>query len=194
MVPDMDIVAHYLRAGQARRLSPETLRTTRSVLGGLSRHARVPLLELTPEQLLDWQAERAMRVSALTLRSNVGTVRVFYRWACEEGWLDADPTRRMRTPRVPRLLPRPIPEDRLGRAMEAADPEMRVALGLAAFAGLRAGEVASIAWADLFLDGPEPYLRVVGKGSRERVVDVSPALLGVAVGVAAAAWAGGAAS
>lgn len=175
------LLLEYLRAMQARKLSPETIRTTRSVLGGLRRHAEMPLTQLTAEDIADWQADTAGRVSARTLRKDVSAVRAFFTWARAEGRVRRDPTARMRAPKVPRLLPRPVPEARLALAMSEADDRMRLILALAAFAGLRAGEVASLSWTDVSLDGPEPTLRVTGKGSAERVVDISPDLAALLV-------------
>lgn len=171
-----DLLRDYLRSLEARKLSGESIRTARSVLNGVQARTSKPLASCAPSDLADWQAQRASSVNSRTLRRDLVWVRCCYRWAVVEGRLNADPSVRLRPPKAPRLLPRPIPEQRLALALLAADERMRAILGLAAFAGLRAGEIATLAWSELDLDGADATVRVVGKGARERVVDVSPDL------------------
>jgi integrase/recombinase XerD len=54
---------------------------------------------------------------------------------------------------------------------------MRALLALGAFAGLRAAEIAGLDWSEVYITGAEPVIRVVGKGSKERIVDASPTLV-----------------
>ncbi len=58
--------------------------------------------------------------------------------------------------------------------MDGAGRYMRAVLCLAAFTGLRAIEIAGLSWADVQLDDAQPYIRVLGKGSKERMLDLSP--------------------
>lgn len=170
------LLRDYLRSMQARRLSPESIRTAQSVLKILTRTTGKPLHRITPDDIADWQAQRAGEVTARTLRKNVSAVRTCFAWAAAEERIEANPTVRMRTPKTPRLLPRPIPEERLADAMAAGNDRMRAILGLAAYAGLRAGEIASLSWSEVALDVASPVMRVTGKGSAERMLDISPEL------------------
>lgn len=174
MVTTAHLLGRYVEALTARRCSPTTIRSVRSVLTGLSRHTGKRLDEITHDDLLTWQATRAEEIGGRTLRTQVGYITVFYTWAHDFGHVHDNPARRIRAPHARLSLPRPIPEGRLARAMDAADPPMAAILGLAAFAGLRAKEIAGLEWADCYLDDDEPYLRIVsGKGDRERLVDCS---------------------
>ena len=166
----------YLRSLRARNASPTTLRNAHSALGMLERDTRRPLVHLTHDDLEEWTARRLSTVTARTVRAQMVWIHGFYAWAVDCGHLAADPSARLGTIKVPRLLPRPIAEDRLAAALAAADTRMRAVLLLAADGGLRASEIARLEWADVDLDSPEPTLRVVGKGSRERVVDIAPRL------------------
>jgi integrase/recombinase XerC len=129
--------------------------------------------EITHDDLTAWQAARAREVQGRTLRKDVVYVRGFYTWCVLEGHLRDDPALRLRTPKVPLTQPRPINEQRLAHALDGADPVMAAVLALAAFAGLRACEIAGLTWGDCDLDADEPTARVLGKGERERVVDLS---------------------
>lgn len=167
------LVGRYVETLRARRCSPETIRTVRSVLTMLSSGVGKRLDEITHDDLITWQATRAGEIAARTLRTKVTYIRGFYQWLLLEGYMREDPTLRMRIPKVPLTQPRPINEQRLAHAMEGADPTMAAILGLAAFAGLRACEIAALTWGDCFLDDDEPTARVLGKGEREGIVDVS---------------------
>jgi integrase/recombinase XerC len=174
------LINEYLTWMRVRGLSPQTMRTARYILTGLAlRLGPVPLAEATPQHLAQWQAARAQELVMRSLRAQTGYVKAFYAWALDWEVVAVDPARRLLPPRTPRLLPRPIAEDALLDALDNAGPRMRAILGLAAFAGLRACEIARLAWSDVVLDGPERQLRVVGKGSRERVVPVSDELAGI---------------
>lgn len=167
------LLSQYVQHLTARRCSPETIRTAKYVLRNLALSTGKRLEELQPDDLEAWQARRAGELGGRTLRSHVSYVRVFYGWCVLEGHIAQDPTRRMCPPKARLTVPRPMPEARLVQAMDAADPPMAAILGLAAFAGLRACEIARLEWADCYLDEDEPYLRVLGKGDRERLADCS---------------------
>lgn len=173
MTTTMYLVGRYVETLRARRCSPETIRTVRSVLTLLSAHVGKRLDEITHDDLTTWQAARARTVQGRTLRKDVVYIRGFYTWSVLEGYLRDDPALRMRAPKVPLTAPRPINEQRLSHAMEGADPTMRAILALAAFAGLRACGIAGLTWGDCDLDADEPTARVLEKGERERVVDLS---------------------
>jgi site-specific recombinase XerC len=167
------LVGQYTQHLTARRCSPETIRTVRYILRNLALSTGKRLDELQPADLEAWQARRAGELGGRTLRSHVSYVRVFYAWAVIEGHVPQDPTLRMCAPKARLTVPRPMPEVRLVQAMAAAGAVMAAILGLAGFAGLRACEIARLEWADCYLDEDEPYLRVLGKGDRERIADVS---------------------
>lgn len=167
------LVGRYVETLGARRCSPETIRTVRSVLTLLSSRVGKRLDEITHDDLTTWQAARAREIQGRSLRKDVVYVRGFYRWCVLEGHLRDDPALRLRVPKVPLTQPRPINEQRLAHALDGADPVMAAILALAAFAGLRACEIARLTWGDVDLDADEPTARVMGKGERERIVDLS---------------------
>lgn len=123
----------------------------------------------TFEDVEDWIAERD--VSPPSSRNLLGYVRAFYRWACRQGLVDADPTRLVDPYKVPRTLPRPAPEHDVRAVLDTADLELAAMVALMAGAGLRCCEVSRLDWDDVDLDGGQ--VRVHGKGAKERVIDVS---------------------
>lgn len=56
----------------------------------------------------------------------------------------ADPTAKLRNPKRPTYVPRPIPTKALMAAIAAAPPRERLMLTLAGYAGLRCAEIADL--------------------------------------------------
>lgn len=77
--------------------------------------------------------------------------------------------------RAPQRLPRPVPEEDLGRFFSViADARDRAMFLLMLRCGLRISEVAHLHLTDLYLDEPQPRLIAHGKGTKERAVYLSP--------------------
>lgn len=171
------VVTRHLEHCALRNLSTLTIRGRRCALERLARHLNAPVLYASAEQLRSWQTVRAKQICPATMRTELSTIREFYRWAVLEGFIQSDPTARLIMPKAPQRYPRPMHDERLAHAMHHADEQMRVILGLAAYAGLRACEIAGLDWADVELDGNEPTLIVSrGKGGKARVVPLSTTL------------------
>ncbi|MFC8733563.1 tyrosine-type recombinase/integrase [Luteimicrobium sp. NPDC057192] len=142
-----------------------TLRQHEHYLRVLRAHCRSPLaLDLaTLERALarpDWAPET---------RKSARTVFVgFCRWLHGMGYLEVDPSLRLRPVRVPPGVARPIPEPVLQRALGLADARERLILLLGAHCGMRAGEIALVNRDDLAGD----LLLVHGKGGKTREVPV----------------------
>ncbi len=100
----------------------------------------------------------------------ISHVRSFYGWCLEFEHLSSDPARKLPHPKLPRMLPRPMSEDDLKRAIDNADGRVRVWLVLAAYAGLRCIEIAALYRHDI-LDGADPPVLIAhGKGNKDRAV------------------------
>lgn len=170
------LINEYMRMLSMTHAPATTQKTVLSVLTIVQTYIAKPLDCATRRDLEKWQERRAAELSPRSLRTQIGTVRAFFRWAADQEFISVNPAAQLRAPRVGQTLPRPIPEHRLAKAYLAADERMKAILCLQAFAGLRAKEVAGLAWSDVFLDCDEPHIFVTGKGAHERTVDVSPDL------------------
>jgi site-specific recombinase XerD len=107
-------------------------------------------------------------------------LRKLYGWLARYEHVTRDPTARIPLPRSPRYRPRPIATSDLRTALGAADDRMRVILSLAAFAGLRAHEIAGLDGVDVDFD--LRVLHVRGKGERDRVIPLHDELAAVLAG------------
>lgn len=178
--PIEGVVSRYLDHLRVRNLRPWTIYNRQRALARLATWANSPVLYLSEADLERWQLARSTQIQPEPRRTEMSNVRQFYRWASREGLLAVDPTARMDLPRVSRHLPRPIADVKLADAMAGADPETCAILGLAAFAGLRACEIARLDWSEVGLVDHVKQLRIIdGKGGHGRIVPLSAALADV---------------
>ena len=109
-------------------------------------------------------------------RRRTAAIRGFYRFAFGEGLIDVDIAAHIDLPREVRRLPETLTVDEVERLLEAADEVRdRALLELLYASGLRVSEALRLDMEDLSLDGA--YVRVIGKGDRERLVPVGEVAL-----------------
>lgn len=150
--------------------SASTVRLTRTAAGSVLTLTGVPV-ELVDVDTADrWWS--LLRRSPQTRASYLDGVRRFYSWRAMRDPAAADPTRYLRRPSVARRLPRPVAADVVEHAIGGARQPAVTWLALAAWAGLRRGEIAALRPVDVWHDAGLLTLRIAGKGGRERVVPV----------------------
>ena len=104
-------------------------------------------------------------------------VRMFFRFLTAEGYLAQDPTVFIEGPRLTRYLPEVMTEGEVTALLAAPDAKTLAGLRDCALlhllyaTGARVSEVAKMTLAALHLD--LGYVRLLGKGSKERLVPVS---------------------
>lgn len=117
-----------------------------------------------------WLATRA-HLSAGTRRNEVVIVRGFTRWLREQRLLKADPMLGIKSPKVPRSVPRALTDDEARRLWFALpDARARAIVILMIGLGLRREEVITVQTGDW--DRGAKTMRVVGKGSHVRLLPV----------------------
>lgn len=160
------LTIEYLTALAAAKRSSGTIRLHRHYLGVFAAAIPSPITATTLQ--LQHVLARPSWTSAETVKSARTVARKFFRWLHATGRRDDDPAAGLEPVRVPTPLPRPAPE--IVAHTAAADPDERIAFMamLAAFAALRAGEIAVVHQNDW--DGRE--LLVHGKGGKERLLPI----------------------
>ncbi len=113
-----------------------------------------------------------------TLSRKIATIRSFFRWLMRRGITTTNPAAALRSPKVARPLPRFLTVDEAFRVVEAPreDPNRAeplrardaAILELLYGGGLRVSELAGLRTSDL--DRGARLVRVMGKGSKERLV------------------------
>lgn len=105
-------------------------------------------------------------------------VRSYYDFLLNEGYIEDDPTELLESPRKPEHLPEVLTLDEVERLKAAIDLSQaegqrdRAIIEVLYSCGLRVSELCALKLSDLFLD--EGFMRVTGKGSKQRFVPVSP--------------------
>jgi integrase/recombinase XerD len=114
------------------------------------------------------------KYAAASIARAVAAVHSFHRFCLEEGLQSSDPSEDIGAPRVPQGIPKALTEDEVEALLDAVpgdDPRAlrdRAILETLYAGGVRISELVGLDRADLDLhDG---MVRVVGKGSKERLV------------------------
>jgi integrase len=142
----------------------------------------------TREEVEAWWLTRA-HLGAATRHNDLAHLRSFYRWCKRWEYRDDDPTLRLDSPRVDAGLPRPMTREDLHLALDQLSrapsgrpwnlswgPDIRRAICLGAYAGLRISEAAALDWSDVDLENRQ--IRVIrSKGGKSRRIPMGPELL-----------------
>ena len=112
-----------------------------------------------------------------TVARKVAAVKSFFSFLQAEGKLKANPTEQLASPKVGKMLPKPLSVQEIDELLEQparrSTPEAkrdRAMLELMYATGLRVTELVSLDVGDVQLDGEKPYVRLLGKGNRERQI------------------------
>jgi integrase/recombinase XerD len=158
---DLDRYVGFLRSRKVGALGDVDAKTIRAFIASVSASTHGP----------DAEPYHATTVSRM-----LSTVRTFHRFALREGIVDDDPTAGVVRPRLPRALPHPLTVDEVTAIVEApgdatpAAARDRAILELLYGAGLRVSELVGLDVDDVDLE--DASVRVLGKGSKERLVPV----------------------
>ncbi len=132
----------------------------------------LPLLERYSWTLLD------LGIQPRSIARNLSALRSFYGFLALDGYIRQDPTELLDSPRPPKHLPAVLSRDEVERLLQAPDlslPQERrdhCILEVLYTAGLRVSELCTLRLSNLYLD--EGFLRVEGKGSKQRLVPLAP--------------------
>ena len=135
---------------------------------------RGDLLSTTEAELLAYMAARHAGSRATTANRRTTVFRRFFRWALRERLIAADPTLRLSGGRQPLRVPKTLTEAQVEALLAAPRPETplglrdRAMLELMYASGLRVTELVTLKLVHLSLT--EGVIKVMGKGSRERMV------------------------
>lgn len=141
----------------------------------LERFVGVPLLEVDGERLSQFTRQKRLGVEARA--AAVSHLRGFYKWALDEQLLEHDPSVRLRRPKRERRIPRPMSDAAAAKALGIAPDPIRQWLFLAAYAGLRACEIAQLRGQDFLLYQDPPILIIrESKGGDTTVVPIAEEL------------------
>lgn len=181
--PLADVVEEYLVALRVAGRSPRTIDWYRANLVEFMRFLErdggtAAVADLQPASVRRWLLALNARPTALapsSLAGRVRTIKAFGTWIAAELDLPANPVRAVPIPRVPDQLVPSLRDHEIAHLVQAAtesrQPQRDLALILLMIdTGMRLSEVAGLRVAAV--DLIEGRCRVMGKGSRERLVPI----------------------
>ncbi|MEY4351171.1 MAG: hypothetical protein RL078_1238, partial [Bacteroidota bacterium] len=134
--------------------------------------------QLTYDQLKTFVAHLYdLGLSARSQARIISGIKQFYRFLLLEQYLSTDPSELLEQPRLGKKLPEVLEIDEIDKMLAAIDlskPEgsrNHAMIETLYSCGLRVSELIHLRFADLYFD--EGFIRVIGKGNKERLVPVS---------------------
>ena len=115
-------------------------------------------------------------LSPETVRGHVRGLKAFFSWLYREEYVDENRLRNLKSPKAPEKLIEPLTDQEISQITSSINQESptgsrnHAILVTALDSGLRASEIANITLEHLDLKGG--YAKVMGKGSKERIVPI----------------------
>lgn len=172
----IDSFIHYISRVQG--LSPQTVRAYRSHLEAYARWCEkehVEGLRVSVAELRGYLGDRQRLGDApRTLAAHLSAIRSLYRWLNIEEIIDKDPAAALQSPKLPSTLPIVLSTSQLDLLFDAVDGSTPggvrdgTMLELLIASGARISELARLCLNDF--DRSHQALRLLGKGSKERIV------------------------
>ena len=181
-----DIVSRYRRYLKLEKgYSANTLDAYMRDVDKLLRYLAMEQVDVLDVKLEDLEHFAAfisdLGIGPRSLARILSGVRQFYRFLVIDGYLEVDPTELLESPKQPDHLPEVLSTaevDLLEQAIDLSKWEghrNRAIIEVLFSCGLRVSELTNLKLSNLYIE--EQYIRVMGKGSKERLVPISPRAL-----------------
>ena len=135
-------------------------------------------IQITPEHIRDFLKSKAdANISKRTQARQLSAIRMFFKWL----ELTDNPCDKVDSPKISRYLPQVLSVEEIERILNNFDlstengQRNRTIIELLYSCGLRVSELVSLRLGDLFLQ--EGFIRVIGKGNKQRLVPVGEAAI-----------------
>ena len=119
-----------------------------------------------------------MGISPRSVLRSHSALRSFFRFLVMDGYLQADPTELLESPKIGRRLPEVLTLQEVDDLLAAIDMSQpfgqrdRAVIEMLYSCGLRVSELCNLCLSHLYLE--DDFLRVTGKGDKQRLVPISP--------------------
>ena len=177
-----NIVKQYVRYLKLERnYSPNTLEAYRHDLLHLQNYCLTEakaLLDITLDDLQHFAATlHEVGIGPSSQARILSGIRSFYRFLLLDGFIENDPTELLESPHLGEHLPEVLSTAEIDQIEASIDLSKweghrnRAIIEVLFSCGLRVSELVTLKLSDLFLD--EGFVRIFGKGSKERLVPIS---------------------
>lgn len=172
---------HYLRI--ERGLSANSIENYRydivKLINYLEEHEiQISPLKISEEKIQEFIYEVSKSMSARSQSRIISGLRSFFDYLVFEDYRKDNPLELVESPKIGRKLPDTLSTEEIDRLIESIDlshpqgERNRCILETLYSCGLRVSELITLKLSDLYFD--EGFIRVVGKGDKQRLVPISP--------------------
>lgn len=140
-------------------------------------------LHATQDDIMDYMGSLQKALSARSCARSLSALKMFFRFLVTEGRIESSPTRLLGAPKLPRRLPGVLTRDEVDMLLAQPDPSNqrghrdKAMLELLYATGLRVSELVGLQMSNINLEAG--YVRMIGKGSKERMVPMGTKALEV---------------
>jgi integrase/recombinase XerD len=141
-----------------------------------------PLQEFSAADLIQYLVHRQLEgAGRKTTAKALSALRAFFAFLLREGLVRSNPAEDVETPRIPRRIPEVFSREEVERLLAAIDLDTpggvrdRFLFELIYSCGLRVSEAAELTLERIYKT--EKFLRVLGKGGKERIVPIGDVAL-----------------
>lgn len=116
-------------------------------------------------------------IAERSIARNLSALRSFYKFLMVDGYIAQDPTELLENPKIPKHLPAVLSREEIELLMSsfnlavAQERRDQCMVEMLYSCGMRVSELCGLLLSDLYID--EGFLRVKGKGSKQRLVPIS---------------------
>jgi len=127
---------------------------------------------------LGWINDREDKLSARSQARILSGIKAFYRFLLLDDLVDRDPTALLESPKLGRKLPEVLTVEEIDNILGCIDLSKaegrrnKAMLEVLYSCGLRVSELVGLKLTNLYRE--EGFIRVIGKGDKERIVPISP--------------------
>ena len=139
---------------------------------------KISPLQISEERIQDFIYQVSKTMSARSQSRIISGLRSFFDYLVFEDYRKDNPLELIESPKIGRKLPDTLSTEEIDRLIESIDlshpqgERNRCILETLYSCGLRVSELITLKLSDLYFD--EGFIRVVGKGDKQRLVPISP--------------------
>lgn len=179
------LILHFAQTNKAEGKSSKTVAWYTEMLGSFTRFVLLigqePVLaNFNPTNAREFIVhEQGRGLSPFTLQAKVRALKSFSSWFFREDYAEDNPLSNVKLPKAPSRIMQPLTKEEIDSLLNYQNPlnsltairSRNIAILIMLLdCGLRVSEICNLQFADAHIE--EGYLKVLGKGNKERVVPI----------------------
>ena len=170
----MDINKYLDYLKYERKLSNNTILSYQNDLIKFSNHFNNKIVNLNEKDIRNYI--HGLKLNSRSIAHNITVLNSFYSFLIEEDIIKVNPLENIKSPKLPNKLPNYLTEEEINKLLDIKlekpyDYRNKAMLETLYATGLRITELINLKLTDIDLDNC--FIRVYGKGSKERIVPLS---------------------